>query len=164
METKDIKTAVIELLKAEGITTSVSAAGENLNRDGWQCDGWCITFTRAKISESFDYFTGLGHRKPTKCAMLQTGAKYPKNSVGYADWVKQYVRPVPPDIAGVLHSLISDSGAVTCFIDWANDYGYDSDSIKALAIYNACCINAKRLQQIFSRATLDELSELVQDY
>ena len=145
MKTNDIKTAVLELLKNEGISYTVTTASENIDRDGWQCDGWRVTFTKNDKSEAFDYFTGLGHRKASR--------------------ERECIRPVKPYIAGVLHSLISDSGAVdTCFIDWTNDYGYDSDSIKALTIYNLCCENTKRLKRIFSRATLAALSEMLQDY
>lgn len=139
METANIENAVLELLKNYGVTYSIAGAGKNITRDKWQCDGWRVTFTKNDKSEAFDYFTGLGHRKANE--------------------------PVTPNVAGVLHSLISDSGAVdTCFIDWTNDYGYDSDSIKAFIIYNLCCENTKRLKRIFSRATLAALSEMLQDY
>lgn len=145
MKINDIKIVVLELLKTEGISYSVTPAGENLNRDGWQCDGWRVTFAKNGKSESFDYFTGLGNRKASR--------------------ERECIRPVKPDIAGVLHSLISDSGAVdTCFIDWAENLGYDSDSIKAFKIYTACCENAKKMLRIFSRATIAKLAELLQEY
>lgn len=165
METTDIENAVIELLKTENISYSVAAAGENITRDGWQCDGWKFTFAKAGKSESFDYYTGLGHRKANKVALLRPEAKFPKNTIGYASWAKKNIKPVTPHVAGILHSLIMESDAINmCFIDWCDIFGCDSDSIKVLGMYNACCDNAKRLKNILSHATCEKLSELLQDY
>jgi hypothetical protein len=47
--------------------------------------------------------------------------------------------PVPPSAADVLYSLILDSDALDrSFEEWACDFGYDTDSRKALDTYLDC--------------------------
>lgn len=139
METANIENAVLELLKNYGVTYSIAGAGKNITRDKWQCDAWKVTFTKYSEYEEFDYFTGLGHRKANE--------------------------PVTPNVAGVLHSLVLDLEAINMnFNDWADSFGYDSDSIRAIGVYNACCENAKQMHRIFSRESIEKLSELLQEY
>ncbi len=72
---------------------------------------------------------------------------------------------VTPTAASVLHSLILDASALEeNFDDWASDFGYDSDSLKALNIYKACCDNGKKLCKIFTNEQIETLQELLQDY
>lgn len=52
-----------------------------------------------------------------------------------------------PKVADVLYCLLSDAqGADQPFEDWASDYGFDSDSRKALAIYETCVATHKALR------------------
>jgi hypothetical protein len=68
-------------------------------------------------------------------------------------------------VAAVLHSLILYASSVDQnFDDWCSGFGYSSDSIKALNVYQACIENAKQLRHIFTRAELARLAEILQDY
>ena len=72
---------------------------------------------------------------------------------------------VTPTSASVLHSLVLDASALDQnFDDWADDLGYDSDSLNALNIYKACCDNGKKLRKIFTNEQIETLQELLQDY
>ncbi len=138
-------------------------------------------------NEEFDYFTGLGHQHITKnigyggwttdelgivvhavCGMEYMTAYLNKPSnlkitKPGSKPIKGYL--VPPTAASVLYCLILDSEALyRTFEEWANDLGYNSDSIKDKEIYNECCSNARRLLNCFTREQIEELQELLQDY
>lgn len=74
--------------------------------------------------------------------------------------------PILPDPLDVLHSLIMDASALDAggFEEWARDYGYDTDSRKAEAIYRACLEIALKLRAGLGDAVLSELREAFQDY
>lgn len=66
----------------------------------------------------------------------------------------------PPTAAGVLLSLVSDSSGVyplTSFEDWADNYDYDKDSIKALKIYQACQEEADKLRKLLGTEKFEYL-------
>lgn len=70
-----------------------------------------------------------------------------------------------PTAASVLYGLLSDASAMDeSFSDWADNFGYDSDSIKTFNIYNACCAIGKQLKNVFTGEHLETLRELLQDY
>lgn len=73
----------------------------------------------------------------------------------------------PPNIAGVMHCLVSDSHYVmddTTFEQWAGDLGYDADSISALRTFEACQKQAKDFAALLNPGDMDRLIELFQDY
>lgn len=179
---KEIETRVSELLSAAGVAYSVHALGET-KREDWVCDEWRCTFSRPKaivssfapraggtadVSETVEYFTGTGHRavpmvngRP-KRPMSWDNVQSPRE---LARWKKENEKPVAPHAAGVLHSLILDSSAASqSFADWCSDFGYDTDSRKALATYEACQQCADKLRRIFTHAEIAALSEALQDY
>jgi hypothetical protein len=151
-------------------------AGTGLIREGWECDGWRVVLSGAnkgnKNVESFDYFTGTGNRvitNPEKYEQLSAELKKYNPRCTAAESIRKqmehYTNPFAPCSASVLYSLILDSSADDeSFSKWRDDYGYDSDSIKALNIYSACCENAKKLHKIFTREQIRHLQDLLQDY
>jgi hypothetical protein len=66
---------------------------------------------------------------------------------------------VPPAEREILSSLALDASAIdfSCFEEWANEYGYDADSRKALAMYQECVKIACALRQVFSNTEIQEL-------
>lgn len=139
-------------LAAQGVTFEATG-GARIKRDDWDCFAWQTTFTRARdgkrVSQYFEYYTGIGHVKPYSPHMR--GHNLPD-------------RPTVPTAADVLYSLILDSSAIEeSFANWCDEYGYDSDSIKHLTTYQACCENAKKLRQVFTREELDKLRDLTSD-
>lgn len=163
----DTEKAVSEFLTRNGYVYNVTNRGER-NRDGWQCDAWLCEFARlrnvapATQRESFEYFTGTGHRKQVK---RMPAPAYRKGTAAYEEWARDAFRAVAPPAASVLYSLILDSSAVgQSFESWCADYGYNSDSRKAEATYRACQENADKLARVFSRADIATLEEMLRDY
>ena len=66
-----------------------------------------------------------------------------------------------------LYALIMDSEAYSGsynFIDFCNNYGYDSDSIKSLKIYNACKKQYDRFNKLFNESEQQQLQEYFTEY
>lgn len=152
MNEQDKKAA--EYLAAQGVTFAARLLGEN-NRDGWTCDEWRVAFEKraqsgAKAGElKTAFYTGTGHRaKPAKRMSWDNAP-----------------RPVAPTAGSVLYSLLLEaSGADENFHDWCADYGYDTDSRKALATYEACCIIRADVNKFFTAAERAELAAILEDY
>lgn len=167
---KEIESAVNDLLSTASIEFVAVYMGETAK--AWSGDNkpnimdqWQVKFRSPGKEISEFYFTGLGHRQATAIGKTRPESKFPKNTNGYADWAKMYVKPVKPSSAGVLYSLLTDAGAMhESFNDWCDNYGYDSDSITAFRTYQDCCEIGKKLCQIFTKDEADKLREMLQDY
>ena len=138
-----IESAINDYLISLRVSFTVTYVGE-VYKDNWNgqlCDQWRVSFTD-KIDNrrmSTGFFTGIGSRKDGK--------------------------PEKPKAASVLHSLLMDTYAIdSSFEDWCNDYGYDTDSIKALKTYKACRSIGERMVRVFSTDTIDAMREILQDY
>ena len=115
----------------------------------WDHDLWRVTLKKGSSYHSFDYKTGLGLRSKPK-ANLPAYMAVPK--------------PVKPTVADVLHSLLSDASAANeNFAEWCDNYGYDSDNMKAFGIYKACLETAVALRKYFTREQLDAIREQTAD-
>lgn len=159
MNETDIK--VDEALAAMGVSFSVRYIGETVKWEAQTVDHY-----RVKIGAyETDFYQGLGHRKPIKGVNGPVKCPYPPHTMGAEAWNKQNVRPVAPTAAAVLYCLLSDMEAADqSFTDWANELGYDTDSRKALAIYEACCETGLALRKGFTHAQRADLRGLLQDY
>jgi hypothetical protein len=85
----------------------------------------------------------------------QTGTEFHRNG-----------KPILPDTADVIYSLVSDSEAADYgdFESWANDMGYDTDSRQAERTYNDCLKIGLKLKSAIGQDGLDRLREAFQDY
>ncbi len=73
---------------------------------------------------------------------------------------KSAVKWMKPDVANVLMSLAMDSrDSDQPFEDWAPDFGYDTDSRKALEIWNACNDIRRALNSGLGDELMNELTE-----
>ena len=156
MNEQDNKAA--EYLAAQGVTFSTRLLGET-KRDSWTCDEWRVSFQRVHLDSRLPvrdkaaletaYYTGTGHRaKPAKRMSWDNAP-----------------RPVAPTAGSVLYSLLLDaSGADENFHDWCANYGYDTDSRKALATYEACCIIRADVNKFFTVSERAELAAILEDY
>lgn len=155
MNETDIK--VDEALAAMGVSFSVRYIGETVKWEAQTVDHY-----RVKIGAyETDFHQGLGHRKARRpVPSYIKGDRYAMN-----EWKRFHLWPVKPSAAAVLYCLLGDMEAIDqSFTDWANELGYDTDSRKALAIYEACCDTGRALRRVFTAAQRDELRELLQDY
>jgi len=71
-----------------------------------------------------------------------------------------------PDPCNVLHSLVMDSEALdySTFEEWAESFGYDSDSRKGEAIYRACLEIALKMRAGLGESLLAQAREAFQEY
>lgn len=168
-----IRTKVTEILSHAGVRFSAHHMGAKKNALGGNTpmDQWSCIFergeTRPEMTE-FDFFTGLGHRAKPKWGPgidgYDNGPAPRFGTMLHAQWEKQ-AKPQAPHPADVLHSLILDSSAADQSFDlWCGEFGYDSDSRKALTTYEACQKNADKLRRLFARETLESLTDALQDY
>ena len=153
---------VIEIVRSVFVDFEIHPAGVDLIRNGWQCDGWRLTLKKYKTVEFFDYFTGTGLRK------IKKGAIKPfckPGTIAYKNWLKSVTVPAKPELCGIINSLILDSDADNMsFRDWCEDFGYSEDSLKTFDMYRACCDSSQKLKRIFSRETLAQFRDILQDY
>jgi hypothetical protein len=60
----------------------------------------------------------------------------------------------------VLACISGDAYTPETFADFCAEYGYESDSIKALQTFRRCSAFAKRLRAFFTEAELEQLQEI----
>jgi hypothetical protein len=119
-----------------------------------------------RLNESvmeLEYTAGMAHAPsyPAACAVdeCRTGLR-----AGSTDFKKHYILPVASD---VIRSVMLDSSAMDygCFEDWARNYGYDTDSRAAEAIYRLCLQRAVRLRANLGKEKFDalQLAALTED-
>lgn len=141
----------------EALPVKIDYVGQTKHDDKWDCDQWRVTISSGAGMHSFDYFTGLGLR-------ARTYSGYGKK---WDSMLKKHYddKPKKPKVADVMHSLILDASAADeNFDDWCDNYGYSSDSIKALNMYKACLDTARALRKHFPPSMIANLRELLQDY
>lgn len=133
--------------------------------DDWQetAHQWAVVIG----GQSFDYFTGLGHREVLR--PLGDVDRYNQLSRGVnlsesqSKELLKLSKPTPPKLDDVLSSLVMDASATErSFPNWCDDFGYDTDSRKALSIYEQCQVNADKL--VKAGIDIDAERERLQDY
>lgn len=65
----------------------------------------------------------------------------------------------PPELTDVLNCLVSDARAVAerDFEEWADDYGFDSDSRRAERIYQNITVQSRRLESFLGEELYQKL-------
>ncbi len=126
-------------------------------------DAWLVVIN----GQRFDYYTGVGHRHINRMTVLGTKWDYDyikKNRHKlYMDVLVQVSKPVTPKFDSILACLVQDAiGSSQTFDDWCSDYGYDTDSRKALQIYMDCQEIAKKLR--LAKVPLEKEAERLQEY
>lgn len=120
-----------DFINARGLRLSAKPADRNPHMDDSDSmDHWRCTIRAPKGKTMRVYFSkGVGHH----------GAE--------------------PTLAEVLDCLASDSAGVanTSFEEWCGEYGYDTDSRKALRTYRVCDRQAERLKDFLGSASFEEL-------
>jgi hypothetical protein len=130
--------------------------------ENWQSrsDAWLVVIN----GQCFDYFTGIGQRA------INPLSEIVRKNYMRKDWSYQSLsvtlkatKPVTPKFDSILACLVQDAvGSSQTFDDWCSDYGYDTDSRKALEIYMACQEIAKKLR--LARVPVEAEAERLQDY
>lgn len=159
-----IEKAVSDYLQSIDVEYSARLLGET-KRDEWVCDEWRTCFKRdgwQSIETAF--YTGTGHRKSAK-PMPADIARLDPRIIARVEWEKLNIEPVKPEAASVLHSLLMDAqGAEEPFDYWCDEYGYNQDSRKVLAIYEDCCAIRRLINSFFSSEEREQLRAMLEDY
>ena len=169
----DADASVSHALEQWGITFECYHKGLDDPTPDWQvhADRWEIIFRRGKLHFSSTFRTGIGQRTHTKASKWQEsrdkgyyGATYFRRPGLILENQKQRKPPVVT-AAQVLYCLLLDTQACDqSFNDWCEDFGFDTDSRKALNTYLECQRIGTELRIIFNPAQRAKLQELLQDY
>lgn len=113
--------------------------------DQWQHFAWSIKIN----GESFSYKTGLGHAIKLHDKYGSFRYDYKKEKKADTQYISEtdYLVEVQK-LDSVLYCLFSDADAgMMSFSEFCDNFGYSSDSLKALDIYRECEDTAKRLRK-----------------
>jgi hypothetical protein len=131
-----------------------------------------------------DYSAGIGHAPAMKSSAAKRGPYSEKrNRDELAAWEIENgypgawgsmqaphraprAKPIEPDPCDVLYSLASDSDVLDAggFEEWAREFGYDTDSRSAEAIYRACLEIALKLRVGLGDDGLRALRDACRDF
>jgi hypothetical protein len=134
---------------------------------------WKVTLVyQGKNVLTTDYSAGIGHCPSYKCGRLTLADaerlefEVEQGKTARGDHVIMGGRPILPNTADVIYSLVSDSDALNYrdFEEWAQSFGYNTDSRKAESIYQACLKTGLALRNVLGGANLAKLVEAFQDY
>ncbi len=180
--------AITEELTRRGLTVDIAFVPFSRSRNAKEKHhslNWSMALVREDKVKVFDtdYMQGVGHIPNYPHGKLYD---YPHGgrSINLDEWekdicetgkVRRYLvnvdvfiggKPLPkPDIANVFHSLLLYADAVNygSFEQWAEDFGYETDSRAAEKTYKACLEIALKLNGIFGAEVLNKWRELGQD-
>jgi hypothetical protein len=129
---------------------------------------WRITISNGKNFITTDYTQGIGHiptvaksykhfNRENELLASSTGTY---NTSATLHWRNPKKLPTP-NLINVLYSLTLDSDVCDyCgFEEWANNYGYNSDSISHRSIYEKCIIVSKQFRKIVDLPYMRKLFE-----
>lgn len=175
-----------------GLTLAVLSGprGEVCNSPGEA--GWpCIAYTcqlsdsRRRVAWTGDYRLGVGHVKPKGHARAEWSRTTPEQQLleywrskpgsVFIDkqlWANVAAKlakdqKVSPTLNNVCHSLLMEGSTFfdgQRFEDWASDFGYSADSIKAKEIFEACDKTGRDLSRALSRDEIAGLREWASNY
>lgn len=177
------------VLESLGITMDTKFVPFSESRNAGSKDrslNWKVTFKRdgKPMLKEFDYQMGIGYcpayKNPprfksgkldttTRNALIkvetETGKRAVPLSYGSPHMHATKTAVDSPEPSHVFHSLLLDSSVLQCrdFAEWASDYGFDSDSIKAKEVYDANLRRSLELHAALGSKLMDELRELFED-
>ena len=173
------RVAVDKFLADAGIAYSAKFVPQSISRNRREPErlslNWICVFSRTlgnPATMSIEYMQGIGRIPGYNRTKLRAVVKamddaaetgvYPSNPPN----VFSKLKPLPhPTAIDVIHCIISDARAASSsFDEWCSECGYDMDSRKALATYDACIKIAREARTVFGPGGLQELSELLRDY
>lgn len=111
-------------------------------RDGWECFAYTITLKSIihpnPATFTNNFYTGIGHA------------------------LKETQQPYAPLPFSVLSSIYLDDPKGATFDDWCAEFGYDTDSRKALSMYLQCQEQTTKFRRAFPHVNLEEHEEITQ--
>ncbi len=167
MKTETINPA--SCLESLGLTLAVLSGPMGEVKDNWPCIAYDVELQRkGRRVWAGPYNLGIGHVKEPKLNPWEKGLRHmgdKQKAYRAAELAK--AQKVSPKLADVVHSLLLDGSPAfdgLSFEDWASEYGYSDDSIKAKEAYDTCLQTGLALRRAFNEADLAQLREAFQDY
>jgi hypothetical protein len=151
-----------------GTTITAELIGERTDENNWPHFEWRVTLTRdglagagsgGQVKWSFPYRMGLGHVQ-TPCGKPQ-GAWRGETPCQHVRCQGKW-KPAPPDLYAVFCSLKADDTMGRTYNEWCGDYGFDTDSRKAMDTYLACQKSEADSRRFFGEDWLRIISD--EDY
>lgn len=134
-----------------GIKCIVTFSHQSHDKE-WPCFVWNVLIG----NEQFSYRTGLGHATPYFNRITWLVNRKPENSFlfhgeNHIDYKNDAFIHIPK-IESVLECLFLDASCIDqSFSNFCADCGYDTDSMKAFKIYQACQDNAEKLRKALGK-------------
>jgi hypothetical protein len=173
-----------------GLSIIVCSGPRGVVRDeNWPCIEYTLQLqdSRRRPIWTGEYRLGVGHVKVPKGifsslqhrmsgdeeSLLMTWQSKPHaqfvNKQRWADVAAKLAasQKVTPKLMDVCHSLLADGAAFfdgQRFDDWAGDFGYSADSIKAKETFEACDRVGRDLSRALSRDEIESLREWAGNY
>lgn len=163
---------------------TMNATINHAPREGWHKDAinWDIELSNGRHTFKTQYSEGIGHfislphgqrhTLDVEAVYNEIKSGKPFSVFGQKDYLYKHLTkraPVkngvakitPPALEAVLSCLALDASALPLtFEDWCAEYGYETDSRQAFAIWEACCNTARQLYALgFSDDELQKLRE-----
>lgn len=131
------------------------------------CSYWSVILVRNGQSYTAQYSMGAAHRVyTTPNGRRGKPVQFKYNGCYSVDEYTDLGWSVPniPEVLDVLNCLILDADSVEYngFEEWCEEFGFNTDSIKAKKSYDQCCETRAGINRLGFR--LEELQELFQDY
>lgn len=123
--------------KTYGTEISSTFVAKVKDDEDWEHFEWRVTLTRDGKTRVLPYRMGLGHVQ-TKCGKPIQSFRFRQMPCEHVRCYNAGDQPTPPDLYSVLTSLKANATHGETFDDWCRDFGYDTDSRKAMATYLAC--------------------------
>lgn len=167
------------VLEHLGLHTSSEFTPASSFDDEWRSKSlnWNVTLTRGDNEViKTNYSQGVGHLPfYASTAYSDDGKKVwfhdnVRSAIEKGTWTHQYqgvARKLDaPNLDDIFHSLLMDAAALDeTFEDWCISFEYDTDSIKALKIYQQCLETGLALQRALTQDIVEYLrDDLYSDY
>lgn len=178
-ENKQAREEYLALLDIDYTATFVPQSASRNRNDKRPTLNWIVTLTHNGTSLTLDYTQGIAHvpgydklgyrgtRSVDEQALfdrLTRAAETGKYPTGVRAMFMMQPLP-PPSRAEVMSSILLDASAIDdTFEDWCSNFGADTDSRKAKAMYDACVDTGIRLRRMIGDEAIAKLRELFQDY
>lgn len=123
-------------------------------------------FSNTDKAKSFSYDFGNSVAESFK-ARNREGVHFMQNAKSFASYETSELHKrdivevkTPPSDYSLLSCMASDSYQSDTFEDWCDDFGYDTDSRKALDTFLKCQIISADINRFFTETELEQLCEI----
>lgn len=128
-------------------------------------DNWNVTISYNGKEYTSSYISGIGNRKLIRSVKKERNRYYNSMWGEFKTELEackaQWLKLVDPDLTDVMSCLLNDGrSAEGTFEDFAGEFGYDTDSRKALEIYLTCQVTRGKMINMLGLELFEELCGL----